>query len=78
MFALGLVTLGLSQYVLPEDLYPWLTLVSGLMVVAVGAAVLRSRLRHAHGHTRTRTSTRTPTPTSTTAAACSAWARPPA
>ncbi len=51
VFALGLVTLGLSQYVLPEDLYPWLTLVSGLMVVAVGAGVLRSRLRHAHGHT---------------------------
>ena len=50
VFALGLVTLGLSQYVLPEDLYPWLTLVSGLMVVAVGAGVLRSRLRRAHGH----------------------------
>src|SRR4029079_5002954 len=26
VFALGLVTLALSQYVLPEDLYPWLTL----------------------------------------------------
>jgi nickel/cobalt transporter (NicO) family protein len=57
VFALGLVTLGLSQYVLPEDLYPWLTLVSGLMVVIVGASVLRSRLRptrehtHEHGHT---------------------------
>jgi nickel/cobalt transporter (NicO) family protein len=56
VFALGFVTLGLSQYVLPEDLYPWLTLVSGLMVVAIGAGVLRSRLRpthehsHAHGH----------------------------
>jgi nickel/cobalt exporter len=50
VFALGLVTLGLSQYVLPEDLYPWLTLVSGVMVVAVGAGVLRSRLRRAHAH----------------------------
>ena len=55
VFALGIVTLALSQYVLPEQLYPWLTLVSGLMVVAVGAAVLRSRLRqsrggHSHGH----------------------------
>jgi nickel/cobalt transporter (NicO) family protein len=48
VFALGAVTLGLSQYVLPEDLYPWLTLVSGLMVVVVGAGVLRSRLRRAH------------------------------
>ena len=59
VFALGLVTLGLSQYVLPEDLYPWLTLVSGLMVVIVGASVLRSRLRptrehsHEHGHEHT-------------------------
>src|SRR5919199_778039 len=51
-FALGLVTLALSQYVLPERLYPWLTLASGLMVVAVGATVLRSRLRarRKHGH----------------------------
>ena len=45
VFALGIVTLALSQYVLPEDLYPWLTLASGLLVVAVGLAVLRSRLR---------------------------------
>jgi nickel/cobalt transporter (NicO) family protein len=50
VFALGVVTLGLSQYVLPEDLYPWLTLVSGLMVVTVGAGVLRSRLRPKHEH----------------------------
>jgi ABC-type nickel/cobalt efflux system permease component RcnA len=48
------VTLSLSQYVLPERLYPWLTLISGLTVVLVGAGVLRSRLRrsrfHAHDH----------------------------
>ena len=50
VFALGLVTLGLSQYILPEQLYPWLTLISGLMVVAVGAGVLRSRLRPKHHH----------------------------
>jgi nickel/cobalt transporter (NicO) family protein len=58
VFALGLVTLALSQYVVPEDLYPWLTVASGLMVVLVGGGVLRSRLRarranahaHAHGH----------------------------
>jgi nickel/cobalt exporter len=50
VFALGVVTLGLSQYVLPEDLYPWLTLVSGLLVVAVGAGVLRSRVRRARQH----------------------------
>ncbi len=47
VFALGLVTLLLSQYILPEDLYPWLTLVSGLLVVGIGAGVLRSRIRWA-------------------------------
>jgi ABC-type nickel/cobalt efflux system permease component RcnA len=55
VFALGLVTLGLSQFVLPEQLFPWLTLASGLLVVAVGASVLRARLRsrsqtHRHHH----------------------------
>ena len=48
VFALGFVTLALSAYILPEDLYPWLTLVSGLMVVGIGATVLRRRLRTAH------------------------------
>jgi nickel/cobalt transporter (NicO) family protein len=52
VFALGVVTLGLSAFVLPEQLYPWLTLTSGLLVVGVGASVLRSRLRRrAHHHT---------------------------
>lgn len=52
VFAIGIVTLGLSQFILPEQLYPWLTLISGLLVVAVGASVLRQRLRrrHAPGH----------------------------
>ncbi len=55
VFALGVVTLALSQYILPEDLYPWLNLVSGLLVVVIGAGVLRSRTRWAradsgHGH----------------------------
>lgn len=45
VFALGVVTLALSQYVLPEDLYPWLSLVSGLLVVTIGVGVLRSRIR---------------------------------
>jgi nickel/cobalt exporter len=47
VFALGFVTLALSQYILPEDLYPWLNLVSGLLVVVIGAGVLRSRVRWA-------------------------------
>jgi nickel/cobalt exporter len=59
VFALGLVTLLLSQYILPEDLFPWLTLVSGLLVVLVGVGVLRARIKsararraheHAHRH----------------------------
>ena len=54
VFALGFVTLALSQFILPEQLYPWLTLVSGLLVVAVGASVLRQRRARGggneHGH----------------------------
>jgi nickel/cobalt transporter (NicO) family protein len=54
VFALGLVTLLLSQFVVPEQLYPWLTLASGLLVVIVGAGVVRSRMRarrvHSHSH----------------------------
>ena len=49
--ALGVVALGLSAWVLPEDLYPWLNLVSGLLVVGVGIGVLRRRARaHVHSH----------------------------
>ena len=57
VFALGLVTLSLSRYVLPEDLYPWLNLASGLLIVGVGVGVLRGRVKrarharhHHHGH----------------------------
>jgi ABC-type nickel/cobalt efflux system permease component RcnA len=50
VFALGLVTLGLSAYVLPEDLYPWLNLVSALLVLSVGGVVLRKRRREAAHH----------------------------
>jgi ABC-type nickel/cobalt efflux system permease component RcnA len=57
VFALGLVTLALSEFVLPEQLYPWLNLVSALLVVSVGVAVLRSRLGgwlRARAHARER------------------------
>ena len=47
VFALGFATLALSQFLLPEDLYPWLTLVSGLLVLLVGIGVLRARVRSA-------------------------------
>ena len=53
VFALGLVTLLLSQFIVPEQLYPWLELSSGLLVVAIGVSVLRARLRrrrHHHHH----------------------------
>jgi nickel/cobalt transporter (NicO) family protein len=51
VFALGLVTLLLSRFVVPEQLYPWLNLTSGVLVVAIGASVLRARLRHVrHDH----------------------------
>jgi nickel/cobalt transporter (NicO) family protein len=50
VFALGLVTLALSAFIVPEQLYPWLNLVSGVLVVAIGATVFRSRYRHRGGH----------------------------
>jgi ABC-type nickel/cobalt efflux system permease component RcnA len=57
VFALGLVTLALSQWIVPDRLYPWLNLVAGLAVVCVGLTVLRARARdwlheraHRHGH----------------------------
>jgi ABC-type nickel/cobalt efflux system permease component RcnA len=50
VFALGLVTLGLSQWIVPDRLYPWIDLVAGLMVITIGASVLRSRYTHARAH----------------------------
>jgi nickel/cobalt exporter len=50
VFALGLVTLALSQLVVPEHLYPWLNLASGILVVSIGASVLTARWRHARAH----------------------------
>jgi nickel/cobalt exporter len=54
VFALGLVTLALSQFVVPDRLYPWLNLASGLLVVGIGGSVFWARWRHrrahAHGH----------------------------
>jgi nickel/cobalt exporter len=57
VFALGLVTLSLSELILPDRLFPWLNLVSALLIVAVGVSVLRWRVRewrspvgHNHQH----------------------------
>ncbi len=49
VFALGLIAMFASQYILPADLYPWLSLASGLIVLSIGAALLRSRIRAARG-----------------------------
>jgi ABC-type nickel/cobalt efflux system permease component RcnA len=55
VFALGFVTLALSEWIVPEHLYPWLNAVAGLSVITIGLTVLRSRYRdwrhgHAHDH----------------------------
>ena len=42
---LGAVTLWLSEYVVAQELYPWIGVGSGLGVIAVGAGLLRARLR---------------------------------
>jgi ABC-type nickel/cobalt efflux system permease component RcnA len=50
VFTLGVVTLLLSRFIVPDQLYPWLNLVSGLLVVAIGASVLRARWLHRRAH----------------------------
>ena len=45
VFALGIVTLSLSQFIVPDQLYPWLNLASGVMVVGIGAFAIRDRLK---------------------------------
>lgn len=46
VLAIGLLAIFGSQYILPEDLYPWLSLASGLMVIALG---LRLIAQHSGG-----------------------------
>jgi ABC-type nickel/cobalt efflux system permease component RcnA len=43
VFALGLVALFASKYILPEQLYPWLGFVSGMTIVAIGARQFMKR-----------------------------------
>ena len=76
--ALGVVALGLSAWVLPEQLYPWLNLVSGVLVVGVGVAVLRGRLRKRAAHDHRPRPRDMDTAIRTAAAACSRSARRPA
>jgi ABC-type nickel/cobalt efflux system permease component RcnA len=50
VFALGFVTLALSQFIVPDRLYPGLNLVSGLLVVGIGASVFWARWHHRRAH----------------------------
>ena len=49
VFALGLLTLLASRYVLPERLYPWLSFTSGALVALIGAMLFHERLEAALG-----------------------------
>jgi ABC-type nickel/cobalt efflux system permease component RcnA len=49
VIALGLVTLFASQYIVPEKLYPILSLTSGALVLGIGLRLLAQRLRAAFG-----------------------------
>jgi nickel/cobalt exporter len=50
VFSLGLVTLALSQFIVPDQLYPWLNLTAGVLVISIGLSVLAARFRHARAH----------------------------
>ncbi len=59
VFILGAVTLYLSRYILPEVLYPWLSVASGVLVVLIGLTLLYrhldsmshdSKAGHTHPH----------------------------
>jgi ABC-type nickel/cobalt efflux system permease component RcnA len=59
VYLLGAVTLYASQYVVPERLYPWLGVVSGVMITSLGVVLLLRRYRgkdgllnHHHHHHR--------------------------
>jgi ABC-type nickel/cobalt efflux system permease component RcnA len=47
VFALGLLTLFASRFFAPEKLFPWLNLISGLLVLGIGMQLFFSRLRSA-------------------------------
>ncbi|HSC69800.1 MAG TPA: hypothetical protein VLH58_00505, partial [Candidatus Methylomirabilis sp.] len=57
VYLLGFVTLYASRYVVPERLYPWLGVVSGLTVAGLGVVLFLRRYAgsahgQAHAHTR--------------------------
>ncbi len=54
VLALGAVLLALAQYIVPEQVYPWISLVSGALVALLGAIALsrfvKDRRGSAHSH----------------------------
>lgn len=58
VFALGLITLFGSKYILPDTLYPWLGFLSGLSIVLIGSRLFYKRFKmmksnatpHHHNH----------------------------
>lgn len=58
VFLLGLGTLFLSQYIVPDKIYPILGAISGLVIVCIGGSLFYKRLKglvshghhHHHGH----------------------------
>jgi len=52
VFALGFLVLFASRFVLPEKLYPWLGVLSGLLVVGIGLSILRGHVGHWLAHRR--------------------------
>ncbi len=55
VFALGAITLYASHYIVPEQLYPWLGVFSGLTIAGLGGYMFLRRwsghdLGHTHGH----------------------------
>lgn len=50
---LGLITLGASNLFAPEDVFPWLSFASGLIVLGLGAWLLQTRMRARRATRRT-------------------------
>ena len=73
IYLLGLIALFASQYLLPEQLYPYLSVMSGLAICVVGFRLLFKRLfvkqpAHTHSH---------PHHSDDTCAGCRDFASPP-
>ncbi|MCI0370894.1 MAG: hypothetical protein L0214_05830 [candidate division NC10 bacterium] len=49
VYLLGVITLGASAYIVPERLYPWLALLSGVAIVGLGLTMLARSWRAARG-----------------------------